>query len=362
MAPDAKPGAGGRVARKTGRLRTVVRSAGGATALAAARGFALFVGVYSFANSVATALSSKQTQDLWWIDLRFLPAPVALGVGVTCAVVLIVYALAPKIAGRRRALTLVACLALSTAALQNVAIFYRAWGEGTFTPGVVFPFSLVMAALFALLGWAVWTMRPKKLVVGDHIAMISSVVVMAVLFPLAQVAFFGSSDYRARADAAVVFGARVMGDGSLSPSLRDRMRTAIELYRSGLVKRLVMSGGVGESGIDETVAMRDAAEKAGVPASAIVRDPKGVDTDATVRNTTAIFERRGMRRVLAVSQGYHLPRVKLAYLAAGWDVRTVPATEVVPIWGTPMFIAREVPAFWQYWARAFVRAVRGGRQ
>jgi vancomycin permeability regulator SanA len=348
------------VARKTGRLRAVLRAAGGATTLAVARGFALFVGVYSLANSVATALSSKQTQDLWWIDLRFLPASVAFGVGVVCAVVLIAYALVPKIAGRRRALTLVACLTLSAAALQNVAIFYREWGAGTFAPGVVFPFSLVMAVLFAVLGWAVWTMRPKKLAVGDHIAMISSVALLAVLFPLAQVAFFGSSDYRARADAAVVFGARVLGDGSLSPSLRDRVQTAVELYDAGLVKHLVMSGGVGQSGVDETVAMRDAAEKAGVPASAIVRDPKGVDTDATVRNTTAIFKRRGMRRVLAVSQGYHLPRVKLAYLAAGWDVRTVPATEIVPIWGTPMFIAREVPAFWQYWARAFVRAVRGG--
>lgn len=347
------------MARKTRRLRALVRATGEAGALAVARGFALFVGVYSLANALAHALTSKQTQDLWWIDLRFLPAPVALGLGVVCAGVLIAYALAPKIAGRRRVLTLAACLTLSAAALQNVAIFYRAWGAGTFAPGVVFPFSLVMAALFALLGWAVWTLRPKKLAVGEHIAMISSVVVLAVLFPLAQVAFFGSSDYRARADAAVVFGARVLGDGSLSPSLRDRVQTAVELYQTGLVKRLVMSGAVGESGIDETIAMRDAAERAGVPASAIVLDPKGVDTDATVRNTTAIFERRGMHRVLAVSQGYHLPRVKLAYLAAGWDVRTVPATEVVPIWGTPMFIAREVPAFWKYWARALVRAVRG---
>jgi vancomycin permeability regulator SanA len=333
---------------------------GKTTTLAAARSLALFVGAYSLANSVATALSSKQTQDLWWIDLRFLPAPVAFGVGVACAGALIAYALAPRITGRRRVLTVVACLTLSAVALQNVAIFYREWGAGTFAPGVVFPFSLVMAALFALLGWAVWTLRPKKLVVSDNIAMAAGVVVLAVLFPLAQVAFFGSSDYRAQADAAVVFGARVMGDGSLSPSLRDRVQTAVDLYDAGLVKRLVMSGAVGESGVDETIAMRDAAEKAGVPASAIVRDPKGADTDATVRNTTAIFERRGMRRVLAVSQGYHLPRVKLAYLAAGWDVRTVPAAEIVPIWGTPMFIAREVPAFWKYWVWAFVRAVRGG--
>jgi vancomycin permeability regulator SanA len=347
------------VAAKKGRIRAALRAAGGVTVLTASRSVAFFVGAYSLANTVAHALSSKQTQDLWWIDLRFLTAPVALGVGVACAVVLIAWALAPKTAGWRRVLTLVACLALSAASLQNVAAFYRAWGAGTFAPGVAVPFSLVIAVLFALLGWAVWMLHPKKLVVGDHIAMAVGVVVVAMLFPLAQVAFFGSSDYRAKADAAVVFGARVFDDGSLSPSLRDRVQTAVGLYKQGLVKRLVMSGGVGESGVDETIAMRDAAEKAGVPSSAIVRDPKGADTDATVRNTTAIFDRMGVHRVLAVSQGYHLPRVKLAYLAAGWDVRTVPARQIEPIWGTPMFVAREVPAFWQYWARALIRAIRG---
>ena len=50
-----------------------------------------------------------------------------------------------------------------------------------------------------------------------------------------------------------------------------------------------------------------------------------------------------------------------AYLASGWDVRTVPAREIEPIWKTPLFIVREVPAFWEYWLRAFVRDVRGAK-
>jgi len=185
-------------------------------------------------------------------------------------------------------------------------------------------------------------------------------VLVVTLFPLAQIGFFGTSDYRAKADAAVVFGARVFDNGVLSPSLRDRVVTGVDLYKAGLVHKLVMSGGLEANGIDETVAMRGAAVKAGVPASAILLDPKGLDTDATVRNTSAIFQREGIRGVLAVSQGYHLPRVKLAYLAAGLDVRTVPAKEIEPIWKTPIFIARELPAFWQYWLRAFVHDIRGG--
>ena len=248
---------------------------------------------------------------------------------------------------------------MSAVALQNVTAFYRAWGQGSVQPGVGFPLSLLIAVVFVALAWAMLSMRPPEQGVWGHLGAGVALLLVLALFPLAQIAFFGTSDYRAKADAAVVFGARVFDNGELSPSLRDRVATGVDLYKASLVRLLVMSGGREANGIDETVAMRDAAVKAGVPSSAIVRDPQGLDTDATVRNTSAIFQKAGVKRVLAVSQGYHLPRVKLAYLSAGWDVRTVPAKELEPIWKTPLFIAREVPAFWEYWLRALARDVRG---
>jgi vancomycin permeability regulator SanA len=351
---------GARLARKKNRISLLASRFGAAGALALARGTALFVGLYSLANTLAIALRPGTSQDLWWIDLRFLPRAAAVAVSIACAIALLGYGVAPRAAAWRRWLTVTACVVLAGLALQNVAVFYRQWGAGTFTPGLVFPLSLLIALVFALLGWAVWSMRPAKPTVAGHIAAIVALLVVIALFPLAQVGFFGTSDYRAEADAAVVFGARVFDSGALSPSLRDRVATGVELYRGGLVRKLIMSGGVEPNGIDETAAMRSAAIEAGVPASAILVDPKGVDTDSTVRNTTAVFRRRGIKRVLAVSQGYHLPRIKLAYLAVGYDVRTVPAREIEPIWKTPLFVAREVPAFWQYWSRALARDVVGG--
>lgn len=348
------------MARKKIGVSTSAARFGRFAALALARGTALFVGVYSLANTLATTIRPGTSQDLWWIDTRFMPSAAAIAVSVACAAALLAYGVAPHMALWRRSLTMTACIALAAIALQNVTTFYRQWGAGTFTPGLIFPLSLLIAVVFGLLAWAVWSLRGGKPTLADHLGTAAGLLLVVVLFPLAQVGFFGTSDYRAQADAAVVFGARVFDNGALSPSLRDRVATGVELYRGGLVHKLIMSGGVGDNGLDETVAMRSAAEKAGVPASAILLDHKGIDTDATVRNTTAIFTRRGINRVLAVSQGYHLPRVKLAYLSAGWDVRTVPAREIEPIWKTPLFIAREVPAFWQYWVRAFLRDVSGG--
>jgi hypothetical protein len=63
--------------------------------------------------------------------------------------------------------------------------------------------------------------------------------------------------------------------------------------------------------------------------------------------------------VLAVSQSYQLPRIKLAYLSAGWVVRTVPTQQLVPFWKKPLVVAQEIPGFWDYWSRTFVRDVQG---
>jgi len=72
----------------------------------------------------------------------------------------------------------------------------------------------------------------------------------------------------------------------------------------------------------------------------------------------AVIERlRGAKRVLAVSHAYHLPRVKMAYRRAGWDVYTVPAEESRPLTQTPYLVAREVAAVWAY----YLRPLAGGQ-
>lgn len=331
-------------------------------ALALARGTALFFGLYSLASALAMAVSPGASQDIWWIDTRFLDARLGATLSAIAAVILVAYGLAPRMAGWRRVLTVATCAALGGVALQNVTAFYRLWGAKSFAPAVAFPLSLVTALAFGLLGWAVWSMRPDaRSKLAGTVAAGVGLLLVAALFPLAQMAFFGTSDYRAKADAAVIFGAKANSDGSLSSSLDERVQTGVELYKQGLVSQLVMSGATGTSGVDEPSAMRSAAVAAGVPSSAILLDHKGFDTDGTVAQTTALFAKSGVRRVLVVSQPYHLPRVKLAYLAAGWDVRTVPAAPgVVPIVQTPLYVAREVPAFWVYWLRAWARDVAGG--
>lgn len=323
----------------------------GATARDAARGVLLFFGTYSLLNSLVAAIGGRH-EDLWWIDYAFLPSVLGAVVGLLAAVLMLWYAVQPAVDDRRRFLTAVATATLATVALSNTLGFYAAWADGTVNPGVPVPFSAILACMFTWLTLQVWRSGGDGSAKRGRLSVVAVAVLAAMVFPLAHVAFFGTTDYRRPASAAVILGAKVHSDGRLSTSLADRVRTGIELYRSGLAAQLVMSGGTGESGVDEAAAMRDFAVAAGVPASAIVLDSAGVNTDATVANTCAMADGG---RLMVVSQFYHLPRIKLAYRAAGCDVYTVPAGESMPIAKTPLFVLREIPGFWVYWARAAAR-------
>jgi vancomycin permeability regulator SanA len=164
--------------------------------------------------------------------------------------------------------------------------------------------------------------------------------------------FFGTTDYRRPADAAVVFGARVYASGIPSELLQNRIDTAVELYREGLVPVLVMSGGGGADGFNEAVVMRQAAIAEGVPADAVLVDGTGVSTEATVADTQSLLAGGQLTlprgRLIVVSQAYHLPRVQLAFAGAGIDVLTVPAVDPRFIDEMPILIGREVLAFWAY--------------
>ncbi len=97
--------------------------------------------------------------------------------------------------------------------------------------------------------------------------------------------------------------------------------------------------------------MRRMALQSGVQPKDILLDEKGVNTQATAKNTEALLEQMRAARVLVVSHFYHLPRVKMTYQRDGWEVYTVPARESRVLRRLPFFLAREVAAIWVYYLR-----------
>ncbi|WP_327392592.1 SanA/YdcF family protein [Streptomyces sp. NBC_01186] len=125
------------------------------------------------------------------------------------------------------------------------------------------------------------------------------------------------------APVAVVFGAGLW-DGEPSPYLAHRLDTAIELYRHGKARALLVSGDNGRHGYDEPSAMRGYLTERGVPASRIVADYAGFDTWDSCTRARRIF---GVDRALLVSQDYHVRRAAALCRAAGIDAYGVPVTE-----------------------------------
>jgi vancomycin permeability regulator SanA len=324
------------------------------TAAVALRGLALFLGAFTIVGLVGELRGRTSDVSLWWIDLRDLPGILRIALLASFAGLLVTWAIRARPGVALRRVTALACAVFALLALRDTASFMAISGSGLVHSTLPVPFSLLVAAFLAVL--AIGTLRAPT-IDGDRpirtgLAILSIVVSWGLVFPLAQMFFFGTTDYRRPADAAVIFGARVYASGVPSPLLADRIRTGVELYRAGLVRTLVMSGGNGADGFNEAMVMRDEAIAAGVNPEAILVDPAGVTTEATVANAIALlWDYSVPPSVIAVSQAYHLPRVQLSFATAGIDVLTVPAADPEPIGEMPLLVAREVPAFWVYYLR-----------
>src|SRR6266496_1690205 len=115
---------------------------------------------------------------------------------------------------------------------------------------------------------------------------------------------FSKEDAPARR-IAIVFGAEVKRDGTPSAVLRDRVETAVALYKSGKVEKLLMSGDNRFVNYNEPESMRQYALKLGVLDSDIVLDYAGRRTYDTCYRAKEIF---GVNSSILVTQGFHLPR------------------------------------------------------
>jgi uncharacterized SAM-binding protein YcdF (DUF218 family) len=229
---------------------------------------------------------------------------------------------------RPAALVLVAHLVL---ALLNVAEFYVLRADGLVAAAV--PFSAVTVALLLAAVARTFYDGPS---LGWR-ARLAGALVAGPALVLLHLFSFGATDYTRPADAIVVFGARVYADGSPSLALEDRVKHGVRLFHAGVAPRLVLSGAA-----DEVPAMARLAAGWGVPEEAMILDPAGVNTYATLANLKE-------RRVVAVSHYYHLARIKLTARRMGIACATVPCPMTRRLAKEPYFVARECAAFVSYY-------------
>ena len=121
------------------------------------------------------------------------------------------------------------------------------------------------------------------------------------------------------ADAALVLGNRAYIDGRPNPCLTHRVDRGVALWRAGQVQLLALSGGVDrEDGRIEAEVMADHARQAGFQ-GVLLKEALSSSTRENLAMSWPVLQAAGVRRVIVVSDAYHLWRVERLAKASGFD-------------------------------------------
>lgn len=122
-------------------------------------------------------------------------------------------------------------------------------------------------------------------------------------------------------DCIFVLGCGVKADGSPSDMLRDRLLTAIELYRQGVAPEIFLSGDGEKEDYNEIRVMKAFCLDQGVPETDIRTDPYGLSTYNSLYRAGLY----GIKRPVIVTQEYHLYRALYIAQSCGLEAVGVPS-------------------------------------
>jgi uncharacterized SAM-binding protein YcdF (DUF218 family) len=141
--------------------------------------------------------------------------------------------------------------------------------------------------------------------------MVVLLVFIAVIGGLAVTFFFGIGYYLSPQSPLTKADAIVAISGGETEA---RTQEAVRLYNEGLAKSLVFSGAAADpSSPSNAKAMATAAEKAGVPASAIYLDETSKNTRQNAANVTQIIHQQGYTSIILVTSPYHQRRADISF-------------------------------------------------
>ena len=101
------------------------------------------------------------------------------------------------------------------------------------------------------------------------------------------------------------------------------MEHGAELLKAGAVGHLLMSGGPTSPGGTEAVVMRDLALAAGAEAGRITVERRAVNTIQNALFCRALLRRHGWRRVLVVTDAFHVPRSRYIFARLGLETTVI---------------------------------------
>jgi uncharacterized SAM-binding protein YcdF (DUF218 family) len=132
------------------------------------------------------------------------------------------------------------------------------------------------------------------------------------------------------ADVIVVFGAAEYS-GHPSPVYRARLDHAYDLFKQGMAPVVITTGGSAQDPeFSEGGVGRDYLLHRGVPEPALIAETQGHDTAQSATRVANIMRANGMKRCIAVSDAYHVFRIRALLEHEGVEVEVAPRPESRP--------------------------------
>ena len=196
--------------------------------------------------------------------------------------------------------------------------------------------------------------RGKKFVFKVFFGYIPSAILIYILTVYTLVRTEAGRDDAQPVDLIIVFGA-AQYNGRPSPVFKARLDHGVELFGRKLSRRILTTGGYGlDTRFSEAEVGKSYLIRQGIPAGSIETEASGLTTLDSIQKILEVLHRQGIRRVVVVSDGFHLFRIKQIFqdhqvVAFGSPARNSP---IESNWKSRVWASlREVVGYTVYAAR-----------
>jgi SanA protein len=171
------------------------------------------------------------------------------------------------------------------------------------------------------------------------VGVVAGCAALLLLIPVLEAPYiYGSARDVPTTTVAMVLGASVFPDGTLSPVLRERADKSAELYFLGKVKKILVTGDNSAVSHNEVNPVGNYLVAKGIPKQDIFLDHAGFDTYSSMYRARDVFE---VRDLVIVSQPFHLPRAVMIARNLGLEASGVGAGSGANVFYNTV---REIPA------------------
>lgn len=181
-------------------------------------------------------------------------------------------------------------------------------------------------------------------------AVIKSSIILFALAAIGYVILAGyvgivaNRDNQKPAEAIVILGAVSYKGDSYNPCLVERVRHGVDLYKTGLAPKIIVSGGTDAViNKNEAETMKEIATKMGVPEDDILTEPKSTSTYENLLYSKEILNNQKLNSTILVSEPFHMARIGMVAQRLNYDYVLSP-TQTSVCW-----------LRWKYLSRYFLR-------